>query len=106
MLARAGRAVNPAAGGKASPGNGARVSTPRGAGNEKGRGHLAPPSRPRQSFLLGTLAPRLRAFDRPMATACLRLVTFLPDLPLFSSPSLNSCIAWWTSSLALAPYFR
>ncbi len=35
-------------------------------------------------FLAGTFAPALRASESPMAIACLRLVTFLPD---FSSVS-------------------
>jgi len=38
----------------------------------------------------------LRASERPIAIACLRLVTFLPDLPLFSVPSFRSCIAFFT----------
>ena len=38
----------------------------------------------------------MRASERPIAIACLRLVTFLPDLPLFSVPSFRSCIAFFT----------
>src|SRR5579884_283316 len=53
----------------------------------------------------GTLPPFLRALDRPMAIACLRLVTFLPDLPLLSFPSFFSCIAFLTSFCAFGPYF-
>ena len=34
--------------------------------------------------LLGTFAPDRRASDRPIAIACLRLVTFLPERPLFN----------------------
>src|SRR5207244_2870004 len=46
----------------------------------------------------GTLAPDLRALDNPMAIACFGLVTVFFDLPpLFSLPSLNSCIASLTS---------
>src|SRR5436305_433985 len=56
-----------------------------------------------QPFFAGTFAPFLRALDRPMATACLGLVTFLPDLPLFSFPCFISRIASWTSSWALGP---
>src|SRR5437764_431854 len=44
-------------------------------------------------FLRGTFAPALRASERPMAMACLRLFTALPDLPLFSVPRLRSWIA-------------
>jgi hypothetical protein len=44
-------------------------------------------------FFAGTFAPAFRASDRPIAIACLRLVTFLPDRPLFSVPVLRSCIA-------------
>jgi hypothetical protein len=52
----------------------------------------------------GTLPPSLRASDRPIAIACLRLVTFLPDRPLFSVPSFFSCIASPTLSDAFFPY--
>src|SRR6478752_6848477 len=59
-----------------------------------------------QPFLSGTLAPFLRAFDRPMAMACLGLVTFFFDFPpLLSVPSFISCIASLTSSWAFGPYF-
>jgi len=44
-------------------------------------------------FFFGTLAPDLRASERPIAIACLRLVTFFPDRPLFNVPFLRSCIA-------------
>ena len=36
----------------------------------------------------GTLAPFLRASERPIAIACFLLLTFLPDLPLLSVPAL------------------
>ena len=52
----------------------------------------------------GTFAPALRASDKPMAIACFLLVTFLPDLPLFSFPRLRSCIAFSTLSCAFLPY--
>jgi len=39
-----------------------------------------------EDFLPGTLAPAFRACDSPIAIACFLLVTFLPDLPLFSVP--------------------
>ena len=38
----------------------------------------------------GTLAPFLRASERPIAIACFLLLTFLPDLPLLSVPALPS----------------
>ncbi len=44
-------------------------------------------------FLRGTLAPERRASDRPMAMACLRLVTLFFDLaPFLSVPRLRSRI--------------
>jgi hypothetical protein len=46
----------------------------------------------RRAGLLGTLAPSRRASARPIAMACLRLVTRLPELPLFSVPRLRSRI--------------
>src|SRR5690606_21329331 len=55
-------------------------------------------------FFAGTLPPFLRAFESPIATACLRLVTFFSDLPLLSFPSLNSCMAFLTSFCAFFPY--
>lgn len=55
-------------------------------------------------FLLGTLAPLSLAFDSPMATACLRLVTFLP-WPLLRLACLNSRTVFSTFSCALGPYF-
>jgi hypothetical protein len=53
----------------------------------------------------GTFPPARRASESPMAIACLRLVTFLPDLPLRNVPSLRSCIAFFTLSCAFLPYF-
>src|SRR4051812_48897175 len=65
----------------------------------------SPALRPDQ-VLSGTFAPFLRALERPMAIACLGLVTFFFDLPpLLSVPSFISCIAPLTSSWALGPYF-
>src|SRR6266513_1728738 len=55
-------------------------------------------------FLRGTLAPARRASDSPMAMACLRLFTFLPDRPLFRVPFLRSRIARSTFSDAFLPY--
>jgi hypothetical protein len=58
------------------PGKGAG----RTIGIDAGSG-LQLPRRPnRDYFLRGTLAPAFRAFDKPMAMACFRLVT-LPPLP-------------------------
>src|SRR2546423_3503491 len=57
-------------------------------------------------FFLGTFAPALRASDRPIAIACLRLLTVLPDRPLLSVPRLRSCIARFTFADAFLPYFR
>src|SRR5580698_5780013 len=49
----------------------------------------------RQAFFLrfGTFAPARRASDSPIAIACLRDFTFLPDLPLRRVPAFRSCIA-------------
>jgi hypothetical protein len=55
-------------------------------------------------FFAGTLPPALRASDRPIAIACLRLLTVLPERPLFSVPRLRSCIAFWTLLDAFFPY--
>src|SRR5260221_408244 len=57
-----------------------------------------------EDFRLGTLPPALRASDRPIAIACLRLVTFLPERPLFKVPCLRSCIARFTFCCAFLPY--
>ena len=46
----------------------------------------------------GTLPPSSRASDNPMAIACLRLFTFLPELPLRSVPRFRSCMAFSTFS--------
>jgi hypothetical protein len=47
-------------------------------------------------LLLGTFAPARRASDRPIAIACLRLVTFLPDRPLRKVQRLRSRIVFST----------
>jgi len=57
-------------------------------------------------FFFGTLPPARRASDNPIAIACLRLFTFLPERPLFSVPRLRSCIARFTLLRALLPYFE
>jgi hypothetical protein len=53
----------------------------------------------------GTFAPSLRASDRPMAMACLRLVTFLPLRPLFRVPLFFSRMARSTFLPAFGLYF-
>ena len=58
------------------------------------------------AFFFGTLAPAFRASERPIAIACLRLVTLRPDLPLLSVPRFLSCIARFTFDWAALPYFR
>ena len=55
-------------------------------------------------FLAGTFPPARRASDSPMAIACLRLFTVLPDRPLFNLPVFRSCIAFSTFSDAFFPY--
>jgi len=55
-------------------------------------------------FLDGTFAPARRASDSPIAIACLRLFTFLPERPLLSFPFFRSCIALSTFSDAFFPY--
>lgn len=53
----------------------------------------------------GTLPPARRASDKPIAMACLRLVTFFPDRPLLNVPALRSRIARSTFCPAFLPYF-
>ncbi|MGA7357040.1 MAG: hypothetical protein WBW76_16580, partial [Candidatus Cybelea sp.] len=55
---------------------------------------------------LGTLTPERRASLKPIAMACFRLVTFLPERPDLSFPCFISCIARSTLRLAFGPYFR
>jgi hypothetical protein len=54
----------------------------------------------------GTLAPAALASERPIAIACLRLLTFLPDRPLFKVPALRFFIARPTLADAVFEYFR
>jgi hypothetical protein len=56
-------------------------------------------------FFAGTLAPSRRASDKPIAIACLRLVTFCPEPPLRSEPDLRSRIVFSTFDCAFSPYF-
>src|SRR5579872_3194516 len=53
-------------------------------------------------FFFGMLAPDRRASLRAIATACLRLFTFLP-LPDFNFPSFCSFITLWILPRPLAP---
>jgi hypothetical protein len=54
----------------------------------------------------GTFCPAARASERPIAIACFRLVTFLPERPLFSVPALRSFIARSTLADAFFEYLR
>src|ERR1700681_3720441 len=58
------------------------------------------------AFFIGTLAPFLRASERPMAIACLRLVTLppLPPWPERSVPRFSRCRALLTLLPAALPY--
>ena len=53
----------------------------------------------------GTLPPARRASESPIAMACLRLVTFFPELER-SVPRFFSCMAFFTLDFALGPYLR
>ena len=55
-------------------------------------------------FGAGTFPPARRASESPIAIACLRLVTFFPERPLFSVPALRSFIALATFCEAFFPY--
>jgi len=57
-------------------------------------------------LFLGTLAPSALASERPMAMACFRLFTFLPDRPLFNVPALRFFIARPTLAEAFLEYLR
>src|SRR5215207_11674924 len=54
----------------------------------------------------GTFLPFALASDRPIAIACLRLLTFLPERPLFNVPALRFFIARLTSLDAFFEYLR
>src|ERR1700735_4579566 len=54
----------------------------------------------------GTFLPSARASERPIAIACLRLVTFRPERPLFKVPALRFFITRSTSAEAFLEYFR
>src|SRR5215211_2574447 len=57
-----------------------------------------------EDFFFGAFAPFFLASESPIATACLRLVTFLPDLPLFNVPFFCLRTAFLTSSPAFLLY--
>src|SRR5437016_2729472 len=52
----------------------------------------------------GTFAPARRACERPMAIACSRLVTFLPERPDLRIPRFRSRMACFTFWAAFFPY--
>ncbi|MCU1347235.1 MAG: hypothetical protein JWO56_265 [Acidobacteria bacterium] len=52
----------------------------------------------------GTLPPAARASEIPMAMACFRLFTFLPEPPLFNFPSPYSCITFEIFFFDFGPY--
>jgi hypothetical protein len=54
----------------------------------------------------GTFLPLALASDSPIAIACLRLLTFRPERPLFSVPALRFFIARLTSLDAFFEYLR
>lgn len=53
----------------------------------------------------GTFFPSLRASLKPIAIACARLLTVLPERPDFSLPCFWACSASWTFSEAALLYF-
>ena len=55
---------------------------------------------------MGTLAPAFRASERPIAIACFRLLTFLPERPDFRVPRFSACIVRLTALPAFYEYFR
>jgi hypothetical protein len=57
-------------------------------------------------FFGGTFFPSRLASDKPIAIACLRLLTFFPDLPLLNVPALRFFIARPTLADAFFEYFR
>jgi hypothetical protein len=57
-------------------------------------------------FAFGTFLPLALASDSPIAIACLRLLTFRPERPLFSVPALRFFIARLTSLDAFFEYLR
>jgi hypothetical protein len=62
--------------------------------------------RPRFAVFFGTFAPAALASERPIAIACLRLLTVRPERPLFKVPALRFFIARSTVLDAFLEYFR
>jgi hypothetical protein len=62
--------------------------------------------RPRLALFFGTFAPAALASERPMAIACLRLLTFRPERPLFNVPAFRFFIARSTVVEAFFEYLR
>jgi hypothetical protein len=60
----------------------------------------------RPAVFFGTFCPAARASERPIAIACLRLLTVRPERPLFNVPALRSFIARSTVADAFVEYFR
>jgi hypothetical protein len=60
----------------------------------------------RAAVFFGTFCPAARASERPIAIACLRLLTVRPERPLFNVPALRFFIARSTVADAFAEYFR
>jgi hypothetical protein len=54
----------------------------------------------------GTFFPSALASESPIAIACLRLLTFRPERPLFKVPALRFFIARPTLADAFFEYFR
>lgn len=71
-----------------------------------GMGRLRAGGQSGQDFFAGTFLPALRAFESPMAIACLGFVTFLPLRPDFSLPFFISLISVSTLLPAAGEYFR
>jgi hypothetical protein len=59
-----------------------------------------------EDFLGATFLPSRRASESPIAIACLRLLTFRPDRPLFKVPALRFFIARSTVADAAFEYLR
>jgi len=57
-------------------------------------------------LFFGTFLPLALASDSPIAIACLRLVTFLRERPLFSVPAFRFFITRSTSLEAFLEYLR
>jgi hypothetical protein len=58
------------------------------------------------ALFFGTFAPAARASERPIAIACLRLLTLRPERPLFKVPALRFFIARSTVLDAFFEYLR